>query len=148
MPERKVYLDTSAIVKRYVIERDSERIDMVYTEAETKDCELYFSFWNIGETIGIFDRKRYREVEKPLERAKLFLDETSRLVSSGSLTVIDVTETLRNAIPLVLRYHIYIADALQLASASYYNANEFITADKALAKVAKQEGLRVVELEN
>ena len=58
MNVKKVYLDTSAIMKRYAKEADTKKVDMIYAEAEMKKCSLYLSFWNIGESIGVFDKYR------------------------------------------------------------------------------------------
>ncbi len=53
---------------------------------------------------------------------------------------------LRRSIGIVLKHHIYVADALQIASATESKANCFVTADKELAGVARKVGLNTLLL--
>jgi len=55
MGELKVYLDSSAIVKRYVKEVGSDSIKAVYKKADASGALLAFSLWNIGEVLGTLD---------------------------------------------------------------------------------------------
>ena len=56
MTEKVAYIDTSAIVKRYVYETGSEFIRAQYKDAYLGKVLLSFNVWNIGEVIGVFDR--------------------------------------------------------------------------------------------
>ena len=56
MTEKVAYLDSSAIVKRYVYETGSEFIRAQYNDAYLGNVLLSFNVWNIGEVIGVFDR--------------------------------------------------------------------------------------------
>ena len=58
MGERDVYLDTSALAKRYLKERDSDKVDELYRNTEMGKTKLHFSLWNIGEVCGVFDKHR------------------------------------------------------------------------------------------
>ena len=51
---------------------------------------------------------------------------------------------LRTTIKLILKHHIYVADALQIASAISSKSNKFVTGDKGLAKIAETEGLETI----
>jgi hypothetical protein len=51
---------------------------------------------------------------------------------------------LRASLKLVLKHHIYAADALQLASAKSIDNCTFVTGDRELARVAEAEGLNTV----
>ena len=147
MNERRIYLDTSAVVKRYAKEEDSEAVDKIYADTEMRKSRICFSLWNIGEAVGIFDR--YRKTADPKERTRIFLDETIRLLGNDSLEIGAVSaDILSHAIQMLLKHHMYIADALQLASALDFKADEFVTADGRLAKAAEKEGLEVVELDS
>jgi len=57
---RSVYLDTGAIVKRYVVEDGSDRVDAVYKEAYAGRLVIGFSMWNIGEVATVFDEYKRR----------------------------------------------------------------------------------------
>lgn len=49
MTEKVAYLDSSAIVKRYVYETGSEFIRAQYNDAYLGNVLLSFNVWNIGE---------------------------------------------------------------------------------------------------
>lgn len=62
----KVYLDSSAIVKRYVLEEGSDKVKEVYLEAFNGAASLHFSLWNVGEVLGALDtyyRRKWLESE-------------------------------------------------------------------------------------
>lgn len=48
---------------------------------------------------------------------------------------------LRESWRLIEKYHIYEADAIQVASARYVNASRFLTGDERLHEVATEEKL-------
>ncbi|MGC9149373.1 MAG: type II toxin-antitoxin system VapC family toxin, partial [Sulfolobales archaeon] len=50
------YLDTSAIVKRYVAEPGSEVVDEVFRDAYRGSAVISFSSWNIAEAAVVFDK--------------------------------------------------------------------------------------------
>ncbi|MEM3715099.1 MAG: type II toxin-antitoxin system VapC family toxin, partial [Nitrososphaeria archaeon] len=78
-----------------------------------------------------------------------FLDECVKYVVSGVLTIIDVSyDLVIKSSELVLKHHIYMADALQIATAKNVGAGILVTSDGRLAKVARLEGLKVVKLLN
>lgn len=51
----RLYLDSSAIVRRYVAERGSDSTARIYEKSEMKEITICFSIWNIDETIGVID---------------------------------------------------------------------------------------------
>jgi len=62
MSDQTIYLDTSAIVKRYVIEEETDRIDKIYGKALAGKIRLSFSVWNIGETAVVLDKYHRRDI--------------------------------------------------------------------------------------
>ena len=63
----------------------------------------------------------------------------------GILKLIPVRASiLKKSWPLMEKYHIYQADALQILSSKKVNADEFYTGDKRLNEVAISEGLNSV----
>jgi len=50
-----VYLDTSAIVKRYIQEAGSDVVASLYSSAWQGSVKISFSPWNIGEVLGVLD---------------------------------------------------------------------------------------------
>jgi len=59
-----LYLDTSAIVKRYLKESGSDLISEIYEKALNGDALLSFSAWNISEVVGVLDEYRRRGLAK------------------------------------------------------------------------------------
>ncbi len=150
MRGRVVYLDSSAIVKRYVREPGSETLRRLYLEASAGGLVLSFSVWNIGEVLGVLDRARNTGRlgdEEYLLARRRFLLETRRLLRQGRLVIVPIrVRILEESWRLVEKHHIYQADALQVASAKHVSATEFLVADKRLHKVALSEGLSSVLL--
>ena len=141
-----VYLDTSAIVKRYVEEPGSTLVNEVYEKALNGDVLLSFSAWNIGEALGVLDkyhRRQWLSSESYLKARAQFLGETLRLMRLRVIRVIPVrTGLLKQAWSLIEKYHIYQADALQILSAKQVSSEKFYTADKPLHEAALKEGLK------
>ena len=145
-----MYLDTSAIVKRYIVEDGSDRVNEFYENALNGDLILAFSIWNIGETIGVFD-KYYRRgwiSREDYERVLfMFRIESRRLIKLGLLKIIPVrSRLLVRAWKLITKYHVYVGDALQILSAKYVNADKLVTGDKRVHDMAIAESLNAVYL--
>ncbi len=143
-----VYLDTSAIVKRYIVEDGSDMVNELYEESLNGELALAFSVWNIGEVLGVFD-KYYRRgwiTKEDYRNAYLrFRAETRRLIKLNVLRIIPVkSKLLIKTWSLITKYHIYIADALQIVSAKTINADKLVTGDKKLNNIALQEGLNTL----
>ena len=141
-----VYLDSSVVVKRYVLESGSDRISGIYGDALDGKLVLSFSLWNVGEVLGVLD-KYYRHgwlTEQDYSSARLqFMDEVLRLLRLRMLKIVPIrARLLAQAWSLVEKYHMYEADALQITSAKAVNAAELCTADKELYEVALREGVR------
>ncbi|WP_297417617.1 type II toxin-antitoxin system VapC family toxin [Thermococcus sp.] len=150
MTGRSVYLDTNAILKRYLDEEGSDVVKELFRDAYRGEVKLAFSFWNIGEVIGTLD-KRLRRGQLSRDEfdflKKGFLAEVKRFTRLGVLEMVPVHSLiLADAWKLIERYHLYQADALQIVSAKYVEARSFYTADKRLHRAAIEEDLNSVLL--
>ncbi|MEM2998008.1 MAG: type II toxin-antitoxin system VapC family toxin [Thermoproteota archaeon] len=143
-------MDSSVIVKRYLKEVASEVVDVAFDNAEVGKVKLYFSVWNIGETIGVFDKygKKGFLSEDELKRVLGdFLSETIKLSKLGGLYVMPITHAhLTTSWLMVLKHHIYVSDALQIAS-SKNNCDVLLSGDERLVRIAHLEGLDAVNVE-
>ena len=144
------YLDSSAIIKRYVVEQGSDRVCEVYRRALNGELKLSCSAWNIGEVLGVFD-KYYRRGwlgEKEYASVKRqFIGETIRLLRLKILRIVPVrAKLLVQTWRIVEEYHVYEADALQIVSAKHVGAQELYTGDKRVYEVALNEGVGSVYL--
>ncbi len=150
MRELIVYLDSSAIVKRYIEEPGSSRVRDTYLRAYSGSIILSYSIWNIGEVLGVFDRaRRIGRIDEQTHSIvrRRFLLEVRRMVKTALALVIPMKiRILGESWKLIEKYHIYGADAIQIASAKYIKATEFLTGDEKLHKIAVDEGLNSIYL--
>jgi len=145
-----VYLDTSAVVKRYVLESGTDVVKALYSSAWNGEVKLSFSLWNIGEILGVLSKYRQRgslgDSEYRTARG-MFLSETIRMLRLGLLKIVPlklniITESWR----IIEKHNIYEADAIQITSAKYIKASELYTADKKLCDIAIEEGVKAVRI--
>ncbi|MBS7629049.1 type II toxin-antitoxin system VapC family toxin, partial [Candidatus Bathyarchaeota archaeon] len=110
----KVYLDSSAIVKRYISEPGSSTVDYVFDKGWAGEVSIVASIWNIGEVLGVLDERRERKWLSESEFMKAlgsFVSETLRLLRLRILEIYPLlTSILVGAWPLILKEHIYEAD--------------------------------------
>lgn len=148
---KRHYLDTSAIVKRYISESGTEIVGELYRAAERDALLLQFSLWNIGEVLGVMDTYQRRGWITKTEHERierLFVAETVKLVKLGALLVLPaqhryIVESWR----LIRHHHVYQADALQAITAIENESSTFLTADTELKQVARDEGLEALNVE-
>jgi len=150
MKEHVAYLDSSAIIKRYIKEPGSEIIKQLYQRAYTGELKICFSIWNIGEVLGALDRAMCRGRLAGEEHAivrRRFLLETRRLTRLNLLLVIPLRgKLLANSWGIMEKYHVYQADALQIATAKQMACTDFLTGDAGLHDIALREGLNSMYL--
>jgi len=140
-----VYLDSTAIIKRYVKESGSDVVRKVYVKAYNGEHRISFNLWNIGEVLGVLDRarriNRINDDEYLLLRRR-FLLETRRLFKLGILVLVPLKiKILRETWKLIEKHHVYEADAVQIVSAKHVKTTDFLTGDKRLHEIAVKEGL-------
>lgn len=139
----RIYLDTSALAKRYVTEEGSSEVDSIFGGAADGTDFIIVSYWNIGETAVVFDKFARRTAEQSSTKLMgWMLDEFQEMGRLQALSIIEVGHALmQDAIGFVFKHHIYIADALQVATAKAEFADLFVSGDKKLVNVAAKEGL-------
>lgn len=139
----KLYLDSSAIVKRYVLEEGTEKVNDTYLEALSGTASLHFSIWNIGEVLGAlhaYYRKKLLESDDYATARESFIAETTRLIRLGVAKVMPVrSKLLTQSWLLVEKYHIYVADALQIVSAKNLGVDRLLSGDRRLVDVSREE---------
>ncbi|MFX1513515.1 MAG: type II toxin-antitoxin system VapC family toxin [Promethearchaeota archaeon] len=146
-----VYLDSSAILKRYLDEIGTNIADIIFDKAQSALVTIIYNILNTGEVIGIFDKllnmKKISEKEYKSSIEKYF-GETLRLLDIKTLNVMPCkTSYIIDSWDYVTKFHLYIVDALQLATAIETKASLFISGDKRLVKVAKELSLLSYNIE-
>ena len=145
-----LYLDSSALVKLYITERGSERMD-----------ELALSGANSLATCAITQVEFHSAVDRRRRMEDLNEDEAGRAVESFNKHfrsdvfrhAVD-DQTLDLACSLVHRYALRAYDAVQLAACLFLlrlSARDdltFVSADRNLLTAARSEGLAVLNPES
>ncbi len=145
MKERRIYLDSSGLVKRYVKEEGTEAVDTIFRDAETGSAIICFSAWNLGEVAGAFNRYSIGNKAGTRELYGYFLNETARLKRSSALEIIPVTlDLISRSIEYVFKHRLYVADALQLASSIEANCERLVTSDSRVHEAVQAEGIQSV----
>jgi uncharacterized protein len=138
------YLDSSALAKRYVQERGSDRMDQIFERAEKGEEPVFFSMWNVGELAVVFDKYERDGLLDAKHVMLTFLEEVKRLGKSKAAEMVPVSGSMiAEAVALTFKHHAYVADALQVVSCQTEEDARFVTADRRLAGIARDEGLKV-----
>ena len=92
-----IYLDSSAIVKRYVLETGTDLVKEAYIKALNGELALSFSVWNIGEALGVLDtylRRKWLDGKNYKVARESLIAETTRLIRLGLIRIIPVRTKL------------------------------------------------------
>lgn len=137
------YFDTSALVKRYVREAGSEKIEEFIAQAEYLETSALTEL----ELTHFFERaKRERRLDSPIYR-KVF-GYFERDIRGGVISLVNMDkESWKNAKRLIQQRRLRVADSIQLATAIAANERfrgeiHFVCADEALLQAAKLERLQ------
>ncbi len=129
----KIIVDTSAIIAVVLGEKNRNSII-----AATSDAELIAPssvHWEIGNALSAM-----------LKRERITLEQALKAIDIYQKIPIRFTDTsLVRAVEIANRWHIYAYDAYLVACALEYRI-PLITLDDALARIAKNSGVNVVEL--
>jgi predicted nucleic acid-binding protein len=139
----RVYLDTSALVKRYLPERNSEAFESYFSEL----APVHISRLTLVELRSTFARKR-RQARLNLAQEAAAMNEVRTDIQNGLLTVAPSTDAdfieafrlMDELTTLPLR----TLDALHLATASGLGSGVIATADDVMRRAAHQLQLEVV----
>ena len=143
MPAKKVYLDTSAIVKRYIEEAGSGTVDTLYHEAERGETILCFSEWNLGESAAVFDKYRRTNNLQLKQVLEELMNETREMYVTDEVEIIPVSSKLiAKSIALVMKHHVYVSEALQMASCREAMSEVLMAADKYLFSVSESKDIQ------
>jgi predicted nucleic acid-binding protein len=130
-----------------VNEPGSEAIDALYREAEHGEAIIVFSVWNIGEVFGVIDRKeRLGQITKggAASVVKGMIGESLKMCRMNALRIVPLSlNTLSEAWQLILKHHIYVADAIQISTAKNAEVDLFYSYDKHLNEIAEKEQLKI-----
>jgi predicted nucleic acid-binding protein len=135
-----VFLDSSALAKRYVQERGSDRVEEILSSASS----LGISVICISEVVSALCRRRREgKVSQPQYlKAKQALFEDIEDASIVNVTA----DVVARAVELLERWPVRSSDSLHVASAAEWSAELFVSADQRQCATARACGLQVEEL--
>ena len=135
-----VFLDSSAIAKRYLQEPGSNHLEEILSLASS----LGVSVICLAEVVSSFCRLRREGKLSPAQYRKA---KRAFLTDIEDCSVTDVTDqVMARAIELLERWPLRSSDALQVASAGEWAAELFVSADTRQCAAAQGYGLHVVQL--
>ena len=133
----RVFLDTSALAKRYIQEPGSEELGALLTTVSTEIIVSTLAFVEFASAMG----RKLRDKEVPeaaVGDAIKELKQDWRHV----VTKIPLEEALaQEAAAVALEYSLKGADAVHMASAHVLEADLFVASDNRLIRVAKEMGM-------
>jgi uncharacterized protein len=132
-----VFFDSSALAKRYVEEKGSDRVQAILSSAST----LAVSVICIPEIVSALCRRRR---ERKLSTEEYQNAKASVLSDIDDATIIGMThEVIAQAVALLEQFSLHSADALHVACASEWSTDLFVSADDRQCAAARAHGLRV-----
>lgn len=135
-----VFLDSSALAKRYVQEPGSDRLQEILWSAST----LGVSVLCISEIVSALCRRRRERTLSPQQYLKA---KRALLVDIEDSTIVYVTDqVVARAVELLERWPLRSSDSLQVASAAEWSAELFVSADEKQCIAARGFGLQVEDL--
>ena len=136
----KVFLDTSALAKRYIAEASSDKVQDLCEKAEG----LAVSVICLPEILSTLTRMTR---ETKLNRAQYNTLKTSVVTDLGDADICEVTTDVMNrVIGLSESNPLRAMDAIHLASALAYQPDVFVSADRRQIAAAKKVRLKVVDV--
>ena len=135
-----VFLDSSALAKRYVQEPGSDRVEEILSSASS----LGLAVSGVAEVVSALCRRRRERKLSPQQysKAKQALFEDIEDASIVNLT----DQVVARAVSLLERWPLRSSDALHVASAAEWSAELFVSADERQCAAARGHGLHVEEL--
>jgi uncharacterized protein len=132
-----VFFDSSALAKRYIDEKGSDRVEAILSSASA----LAVSVICVPEIVSALCHRRR---ERKLSTAEYRRAKASMLLDIDDATVLAVTEeVIGRAVALLEQFPLRSADALHIACASEWSTDLFVSADDRQCQAARACGLRV-----
>ncbi len=136
----RIFLDSSALAKRYVADRGT---DLVLERCREAD-EVVLSVLCIPEVISGLNRLKRQKKLSDREYTKLKGDLAADVADAS---MIDLTEgVIQEAILCSERTHVRAMDAIHIASAIESVCDLFLSADTQQCKAARLAGVQVEEI--
>lgn len=136
----KIFLDTSALAKRYIREKGSELVNDLFAHSKSINVSMLcmpeiFSALNRLKRESAIDGPQYQQLKQKI------LDEFQGF-EVGELT----PDVIARSVSLLEEYALRASDALHLSSALQIKGTTFVTSDVQQLKVARSLHMKTVEV--
>jgi len=112
---------------------------------------VIMSLWNLGEVLGVLDTYRSWKLLNDEMFGRVLenlLAESQKMLRLESMRIMPLAlDILLETHALLLKHHIYQADALQIATCRISKSNLLISAYKRLLKAARAENINALDIE-
>jgi predicted nucleic acid-binding protein len=137
----KLFLDSSALAKRYIEEAGSDRVDELLAHASA----LGISVLALPEVTSALCRRRREEA---LTAKQYGAAKTALVADVEDAEIVNLTDSvLASAVRLLEESPLRAADALHVACAREWGAGLFVSSDGRQCTAARAVGLEVEELQ-
>jgi len=136
----RLFLDSSALIKRYIAERGTEQVVRFCREAE----EIVISAICAPELISAFQRLRREGKLSSRQYRALKKDLAADLIQAATVRLDEVV--LSRTVETLERTTVKTLDAIHIASAFEASCDLLLSADQRQCEAARKMGLRVEEL--
>jgi predicted nucleic acid-binding protein len=135
-----VFLDSTALAKRYVQESGSDRVEEILSSASS----LGVSVICLSEVISALCRRRR---EKKLSKQQYLKAKQAIFADIEDTSVINLTDqVIARAVELLERWPLRSSDSLHIACAAEWSADLLVSADEKQCAAARSYGLQVEQL--
>jgi len=132
-----IFFDSSALAKRYIEEKGSDRVQTILSSASA----LAVSVICIPEIVSALCRRRR---ERKLSTKEYQNAKASVLSDIDDATIIGINEdVIAQTVALLEQFPLGSADALHVACASEWSTDLFVSADDRQCVAARAHGLKV-----
>ncbi|MGH9879615.1 MAG: type II toxin-antitoxin system VapC family toxin [Nitrososphaerales archaeon] len=144
---KRVYLDTSAFVKLFFDEMDSDLVESIAELARSKKIQIAMSEWNVNEAIWTVEKKVLRgkiSNKEAFRVINLMADIISVGINDGTVVWLGFpSEAVVNSRVVIEELHVNAADALHIYFARTSDCSHLISADEDLVLRLRFGGLRI-----
>jgi predicted nucleic acid-binding protein len=155
--KKRVYFDTSAVIKEFVPEVGSDLVDDTSNAARDDKLQVIMSIWSINEAVAVIDRLTRRPLD-PLSIAEqqqimaTFVERVKATSDKAAFRIAPIEHPLvANSRLLIDEMHISADDALHVYTGWIYDCDFFYIHDNKIVnrlKAASIEGMNITDLGN
>ncbi|GEM_PF-881928 len=155
--KKRVYFDTSALIKEFVTEIGSDLVDDIANAARTDDLQIVTSIWSINEAVAVIDRlaRKPKDALTKSEQQQIiatFVERITRTNEYSSFLIAPIDHVIVAQSRLLIDgFHISADDALHIYTGWLYDCGHFLIHDSKIIhrlKAGTIEGMKIVDLGN